>query len=173
MTAETQTAQTQTRQTSHTSESVYSQSSDYSSDGDPSTRDADHQPATTSNKHPRTSETVIEKADLLDKDDLDTENSLERMLLSLMKTMDDKILKTASMAKSMEKIYHEALHSEAEALEAAEQHADRKDRYRYEKKKLEGENKSLKGEVDDLKAKTSTLQAEIDAVRKRARELFE
>lgn len=168
MTAETQTAQTQIRQTSHKSESIYSQS-DYSSDGDPTTRDADHQPATTSNKHPGTSETVIENADLLNKDDLDTDNSLERMLLS----MGHKILKTASMAKSMEKFYHEALRSEAEALEAAEYLTDSKDHYKNEKRKLEKEKKSLEGEVDDLRAKTSTLQAEMDAVKQRARQLFE
>lgn len=155
------------RRESHDSESNYSQSdsqSDYASGDDPT---AGHQPATTSNRHPGTSEAVTEKADLLTKDDSDTDNPLEQMLLILRKTMNDEILKAAGMARSMDPLHGEVCQqSLIEAL-------DRKEYYKNKNKKLEDEKGFWVKEVDHLEGRVKTLQARMNAARERAMGLFE
>lgn len=162
----------QTRQISHGSRSDYSQS-DYSSDDDATTRDVDHEPATTSDRHPGTFETVTEKAGLLNIDDSDTDNPLAQMLLDLGKTMNDEILKAVIMAKSGDLLLGEACQQTLdEALHRVNRLANRKEYYKNEKKQLEEKKKSLEEELDVLKTRANTLQAEMSLAREKARELF-
>jgi chromosome segregation ATPase len=151
----------------HDSGSNYSDSeSEYSSDPDPTAEDGDHQHTTTSNKHPRTDEIVTEKPDILTQDDSDTDNSLEQILLSLRRTMNDEILKAAGMAKSMNSLHDEAYQrSLEEASNRVNRLAHRKEHYKNESRRLEEERKSLREEVDNLKAG-------MDAAREKAMELF-
>lgn len=152
----------------HYSESNYSDSrSEYSSDPDTTAEDGDHQHATTSNKHLRTYEIVTEKPDILTQHDSDTDNSLEQILLSLRKTMNDEVLKAAGMAKSMNSSHDEAYQRGLEeASNRVNRLANRKEYYKNESRRLEEERKSLREEVDNLKAG-------MDAARKRAMGLFE
>jgi hypothetical protein len=156
----------------HEIESNYSDSvSEYSSDTDPTAEDGDHQHTTTSDKHPRTYENVTKKPDILTQDD--TDNSLEKMLLSLRETMNDEILKAAGMAKSMDSLHDEAYQQGVEeASNRVNRLANRKEYYKTKNKELEDENKFWKKEVDKSEVRVNTLQAEMGAARERAMELF-
>jgi hypothetical protein len=171
------------QQASHDEDSEIDYSdSHYSSDSDTTAEDGDHQHTTTSNEHPRTYEIVTENPDILTQDDSDTDNSLEQILLSLRKTMNDEILKAAGMAKSMyDEAYQQSLD---EASDRVNRLANRKEYYKNESRKLEEERKSLieyhknesrklEEERESLREEVDNLKAGMDAARKRAMGLFE
>lgn len=164
---------TKARQMSEDSESIYSQSTDSSDDDAATTMNADHQSTTTFNQHPGAPETAMQKADSLNKDDSDTNNPLEDMLLDLREVFNDEILKVAKMANSMGSLHHGAYQESLnEALNRVNHLTARREWHKKRTKDLETKNKTLQKEVDVSKEKANKLQTEMNAAREKAMGLF-